>query len=88
MKEYGWFYTIYLGVKDEIADNLPAPRGRPVVKSSFVDANLYHDMVSGRSITGCLQFLNKTPIDWYSTLQSTVETATYGSKYIAAKDVL
>jgi hypothetical protein len=29
--------------------------------------------------------LNKTPIDWYSKLQTTVETATYGSEFIAAK---
>ena len=84
-KEYDWFYTIYSGAKEEIADNLPTPRGRPVVTSSFVDANLYHDMVSGRSVTGYLHFLNKTPIDWYSKLQSTVETATCGSEYIAAK---
>jgi hypothetical protein len=42
-------------------------------------------MISGRSVTGCLHFLNKTPIDWYSKLQSTVATATYGSEYIAAK---
>ena len=29
--------------------------------------------------------LNKTPIDWYSKLQSTVETATYGSEFIATR---
>ena len=39
----------------------------------------------GRSVKGCLHFLDKTPIDWYSKLHSTVETATYGSEYIAAK---
>jgi hypothetical protein len=29
--------------------------------------------------------INKTPIDWFSKLQSTVETATFGSEYIAAR---
>lgn len=42
-------------------------------------------MVNGRSCTGILHFLNKTPIDWYSKLQSTVETATYGSEFVSAK---
>jgi hypothetical protein len=30
-------------------------------------------------------FLNKTPIEWYSKKQATVETATYGSEFIAAR---
>ena len=29
--------------------------------------------------------LNKTPIDYYSKRQATVETATYGSEFVAAK---
>jgi hypothetical protein len=29
--------------------------------------------------------VNKTPIDWYSKKQATVETATYGSEYVAAR---
>ena len=53
--------------------------------TSFVDANLYHDLVSGKSVTGILHFFNKTPIDWFSKLQSTVETATFGSEYVAAR---
>ena len=28
--------------------------------------------------------LNTTPIDWYSKKQATVETATYGSEFVAA----
>jgi hypothetical protein len=42
-------------------------------------------MISGRSVTGILHFLNKTPIDWFSKLQSTVETATFGSEYVATR---
>jgi hypothetical protein len=29
--------------------------------------------------------MNKTPIDWYSKKQTTVESATYGSEYIASR---
>ena len=51
----------------------------------YVDANLFHDAHTGRSVTGILHMLNATPIDWYSKKQATVETATYGSVFVAAQ---
>ena len=51
----------------------------------YQDANLYHDIITGRSVTATLHFLNKFLIDWYSKKQATVETATYGSEYISAR---
>ena len=36
-------------------------------------------------LTGCLHFVNKAPVDLYSKKQATVETATYGSEFVAAK---
>ena len=42
-------------------------------------------MTTGRSVTGILHLFNKTPIEWYSKKQATVETATYGSAFIAAR---
>jgi len=44
-----------------------------------------HDMATGKSVTGILHWLNQTPIDWYSKKQATVETATYGSEFVAAR---
>ena len=44
-----------------------------------------HCLLTGRSVTGILTFINKTPIDWYSKKQATVETATYGSEFVAAR---
>ena len=29
--------------------------------------------------------INKRPVDWYSKKQATVESATYGSEFVAAK---
>ena len=54
----------------------------------YKDANLYHDVTTGRAVTGVLHFINKTPIDWYSKKQSTVETATYGSEFSSAKTAI
>jgi hypothetical protein len=36
-------------------------------------------------VTGILHLINKTPLDWYSKKQATVETATYGSEFVAAR---
>jgi len=53
--------------------------------TTYVDANLCHDMITGRSVTAVLHFVNGTPIDWYSKRQATVETATFGSEFVAAR---
>jgi hypothetical protein len=42
-------------------------------------------MLTGRSITGILHLCNQTLVDWYSKWQATVETATFGSKFTAAR---
>ena len=42
-------------------------------------------MRTRRAVTGVLHFINKTPIDWYTKKQPTVETATYGSEFSAGK---
>ena len=42
---------------------------------------MYHDYLTGRSVTGGLHLVNQTPVDWYCTRQATVETATYGSEF-------
>ena len=50
-----------------------------------MDANLHHDLATGKAITAVLHFLNQTSIDAYTKMQSTVETATYGSEFVAAR---
>ena len=85
IQEYDWFYTVYGNPTEEISPSLPVPKGKPVRLTTFVDANLMHDLTTGRSATGILHFLNQTPIDWFSKRQNTVETATYGSEYNAAR---
>jgi hypothetical protein len=53
--------------------------------TSFVDAKLMHDLTTGRSATGIPHFLNQTPIEWFSKRQNTVETALFGSEFMAAR---
>ena len=71
--------------KELLPTDAPKPLEKRVVLATYVDTNLYHDLISGRSVTGILHMANKTPVDWFSKLQSTVETATFGSEYVAAR---
>ena len=74
-----------LCIKEAIPRDAPPPLGKRVVHSTLEDANLYHDLATGRAVTGVLHFLNQTPIDWFTKKQETVETATYGSEFAAAR---
>ena len=71
--------------KDLLPTNAPEPLGNYVTLTHYVDANLMHDVLTGRSVTGILHLLNQTPIDWYAKKQATVETATSGSEYVASR---
>ena len=84
-QEYEWTRTVYGNVKEQIPKDIPKPLGKRVITSTFLDATLHHDIVTGKSLTAVLYFLNTTPTDWLSKRQATVETATYGSEFVAAK---
>jgi hypothetical protein len=59
---HDWEYSVYGQVAEEIPSNMPAPCGVPVRTTSFVDANLLHDLTTGRSAMGVLHFLMQVPI--------------------------
>jgi hypothetical protein len=82
--QYDWTYTVYGNTKEVLPKDAPKPLGKYVTLSHYVDANLMHDVTTGKSVTGLLHLLNKTPLDWYSKKQATVETATYGSEVVTA----
>jgi hypothetical protein len=86
--EYDWSLSVYGDVKEIIPTDIPEPKGKYVTLSHYFDAYLYHDMVTGRSVTAILHFLNQTPMDWYSKKQATVETATFGSEVIAGRTTI
>ena len=75
----------YGQVQEELPPNMPTPKGKVMRTTTYEDANLYHDTVTGRSVTGILHLLNQTPIAWYSKRQGRVQTATYGSEFMAAR---
>ena len=83
-QDFDWTYSVYGDVHEILPDDMPEPLGKAVVTTTTMDANLSHCFATGKSLTGCLHFVNKTPVD-YSKKQATEETATYGSEFLASK---
>ena len=84
-QDFDWTYSVYGYVQEILPDDMPDPLGKEVITTTTMDANLNHCLATGTSLTGCLHFVNKTPVDWYSKKRATVETATYGSEFVATK---
>jgi hypothetical protein len=82
---FNWCHSIYGNVTELTSKGAPRPLGKSVTTTTYTDANLYHDMLTGRSVTGILHLSNQTSIDWYSKRQATVETATFGSEFTVAR---
>jgi hypothetical protein len=61
--EFDWSRTVDGAIEEVVMNDAPPPLGNFVTLCHFVDANLMHDLTTGRSMTGILHLLNKTPID-------------------------
>jgi hypothetical protein len=82
---YDWTHSVYGNSNKELPFNMPVPLGKAVCTTMFEDANILHDLTTVRSVTGILHLINQTPIAWFSKRQGSVETATYGSEFVAAR---
>ena len=80
-----WSRSIYGDAKEAIPGNLPEALGLPMVMRAYVDSDHAGDSVTRRSRTGYLVFMNRAPIYWYSKKQTSCETSTFGSEFIAMK---
>ena len=82
MKEY------YPDAEEASPPNAPEPLGKAIQINAFVDADHASNLVTRRSHTGIIIFLNMAPISWYSKRQNTVESSTYSSEFVALKTVI
>ena len=83
--EFDWSRTVHGAIEEMLPNDAPELLGKHVTLTHFVDANLMHDLITGRSLTGILHLLNKMPVDWCSKKQATVETAAHGSELLAMR---
>jgi hypothetical protein len=75
-KKFDWSSSVYGNVQEDMPHDMPVPKGKVVRTSTYQDATLFHDLVTGRSMTGLIHMLNQTPIHWFSKRQGRVQSAT------------
>ena len=75
----------YGEVSEELLLNMPEAKGQPVVVSCFVDANHAGNMITRRSHTGILIYVQNAPIVWFLKRQNTVESSSFGSEFVALR---
>ena len=73
-------YSVNGDVHEILPDDMPEPLGKAVVTTTTMDTYLNHCSATWMSL-----LCHQTPVDWYSKKQAIVETATYGSEFVAAK---
>jgi len=71
--------------KEDLPQNMPQPRGMGFVMRAKVDADHAADTTTRRSRTGFIVYLNCAPIYWLSKKQTSVESSSFGSEFIAMK---
>jgi hypothetical protein len=60
--QYDWTSSVYGHATEELPPNQPIPRGKLMRTTTYQDANLYHDLVTGRAMSGIIHFVNQTPV--------------------------
>ena len=61
-QEYDWTRSVYSGACEQIPHDIPKPLGKHVQTTHYVDANLHHDLATGKAVTAVLHFLNQTQL--------------------------
>ena len=53
---------MYGNVKEELPRDTHEALGKPIILTYYVDANLYHDVLTGRSVIEMIHFIKQNPI--------------------------
>ena len=80
-----WQDTVYADSKETLPSNAPKCRGFGFKIRAFVDSDHAGDSITRRSRTGFIIYLNNAPIYWTSKKQTSVETSSFASEFIAMK---
>jgi hypothetical protein len=55
-QNFDWCYSVYGNVEELVPKDAPIPLGKPITTIAYIYANLYHDILAGRSVTGILHW--------------------------------
>jgi hypothetical protein len=75
----------YGDITEELPPRIPEPLGKAMDVTCFVDADHAGNIVTRRSHTGILIFIQNAPIIWWSKKQNTVESSSFGSEFVALR---
>jgi len=70
---------------DNMPDNMPEPIGKEFIVQCFVDVDYAGEKIVRKFRTGFIVYLNCAPIYWYSKKQTSMETRSFGSEFVAMK---
>jgi len=80
-----WGNTVYGECSEELPTDAPVSRGYGFKMRAYVDSDHAGDTTTRGSRTGFLVYLNSAPIYWMSKKQTSIETSSFGSEFIAMK---
>lgn len=83
-QEHDWT-EFYPNAAEAIPPNAPEPFGTQLQMVAFVDSDHAGDLLTRRSRTGVLIYLNRAPIIWFSKKQNSIESSIFGSEFMALK---
>ena len=61
-QEYDWTRSVYSGACEQIPQGIPKPIGKHVQTTHYVDANLHHDLATGKAVTAVMFGDNRTVV--------------------------
>ncbi|KAL7523926.1 hypothetical protein ACHAXR_000363 [Thalassiosira sp. AJA248-18] len=75
----------YGDIQEQQPPRMPEPLGKPVLTTAFVDSDHASNVVTQRSHTGIMIFINNALIRVFSKRQNTVESSAFGSELVALR---
>ena len=75
----------YGDVQEYLPPNIPEPRGIALSIYQFVDADRAGNVVTRRSHTDIIIFIQKAPIIWFSKKNNLVKADTFGNELVALR---
>jgi hypothetical protein len=79
------FADQYSYASEEIDQMFPTPIGTELAVTIFFDSDHAHDKITGRSISGIIVMVGRTPVIWKSKRQGAIQTSTYGAEFSAMR---
>ena len=80
-----WNGEQYPGAKKNLLGDVPAPKGKEVKDTVYVDADHAHDLITHCSVNGLVFFINNTPMKWYTKRQNMVKSSTHVADLVALR---